>query len=87
MTGPRLIDATELPGFGLSVGLIFIQGAGYRVGASDPDGVRHMAPAAARRLARELSVGEHAEELKPAIEALNNAADKLDALEFPMGSA
>lgn len=87
MVDSRIIDATELPDFGLSIGLIFIQGAGFRVATSDPEGARHMAPAAARRLANDLASGEHATELKPAVDALNAAADKLDALANPVGRA
>lgn len=80
MTHPRLIDPVDLPAYGLAVGLMFVQGAGYRVATDDGTSLRHMAPAAARRLAKTLGDGEEGAALAPVCEALCDAADKVDGL-------
>lgn len=77
----RLIDPIVLEEFETAVGRVFVQGAGYRVGSLDLDGkVRHMAPAAARRLARELTESANGEALMPVIDALKVMADKVEGL-------
>lgn len=76
----RLIEPTILPGLDLAVGVVFVQGAGYRVGAVSIDGLRHMSAAAARRYARDLEATPHAEQLRPAIEAVRAVADEVDRI-------
>jgi hypothetical protein len=80
MSGHRLIDPVELPDYRLTVGLIFVQGVGYRVGTWDGYESRQMSPAAARRFARDLGSGEAGDALLPVISAINTAADKVDGL-------
>jgi hypothetical protein len=76
----NLIDAVELPEYRLTVGLVFVQGVGYRVGTWDGHEARQMSPSAARRFARELYATEVGDELQPVIRALKAASDKVDGL-------
>ena len=75
----RLLELVSLPEHDFFCGLLFIQGAGYRIGVVSDGQTHHMSAAAARRLAREYEdEPEVAEELAPVCEALRATADKLD---------
>jgi hypothetical protein len=74
---PTILNPTALPEHGITVGLVYVQGAGYRVCAEDSSA------AAARRFAKQLE-GQDAHVsafLKPVIEALEAAAASLDKTE------
>lgn len=72
---------THFPGHETSVGVVNVTGAGLRVATVVCGEVRHMAPAAARRLASDLEGGDHAEELRPVIDALRDRATEVEALQ------
>lgn len=85
-----LLEATTLPDHGLTVGIDRLPGAGLRVAAHEMDSGerRHMSPAAARRLARELDESEEGPALAPVAVALRHAAQRLEtALSEPLGPA
>lgn len=80
---PTILNPTALPEHGITVGLVYVQGAGYRVCAEDSAVQRHMSAAASRRFAEQLE-GQDAHVsafLKPVIEALEAAAASLDKTE------
>ncbi len=68
------VESVELSDHETTIGMIFVSGAGYRVGATSNGEVRHMSAAAALRLSRELGVGAHAGALAPVSAALKQAA-------------
>lgn len=69
-----------LPDHEMAVGVVNIAGAGPRVATISNGEVRHMPPAAARRLARALEEDAHAAELRPVIDALREKATEVEAL-------
>jgi len=77
---PKMIEPTVLEDHGMSVGLIFIQGTGFRVGAFDGRNQRHMSAMAARRLARTLDATSEAAELAPVILALEAKTARLETI-------
>lgn len=77
---PTILNPTALPDQGITVGLIYVRGTGYRVCAEDSTAQRHMSAAAARRFAKQLE-GQDAHVaafLRPVIEALQSVAASLD---------
>lgn len=76
----RLHDPIVLDDHEIAVGVVFVQGAGHRVGTVTPVGLNHMSAAQARRMGREL--GAHPS-LSAAVEALNTVADRLDEMNAP----
>jgi uncharacterized membrane-anchored protein len=81
-TSPRFFEALSYPEIGVTIGVRFVEGAGYRVIARSADGERHMSPAAARRLASELQSDDPAvqEILAKAAAGLCATADQLETL-------
>lgn len=81
---PRLIEPIVLRDYGIAVGGVEIEGTGLRVGTFSDNTVRHMSPAAARRLAKQLAADDEAPALGPVIEALNAVADRVEAVTHPL---
>lgn len=75
---PQLIEPTELPDVGMTVGFLHIPGAGFRVGTQSADGyLRHFSIASTRRLADELhQTGDP--ELTASVKLLREKAERLD---------
>jgi hypothetical protein len=84
---PRLIGANDMPDFGITVGVVEMAGAGPRVAVVSDGQMRHMAPAAALRLAREYEASTEAVALRPVVKALEGAADQALLLCRPEGDA
>lgn len=85
---PSLIDGmfsepVDLSDYRLVLGLQHRPGAGLRVCAWDGENVRHMSPAAARRLAKSLD----GEALKPVADALEALADRVGEIEASVAAA
>lgn len=80
-----LIEPVDYPDFETAIGLVFVQGAGLRIGMMSGGEIRQMSPARARRLAGEL---EDTPGLAPLLRTLREKADELDLLtSAPEGSA
>lgn len=76
-----LSEQIALPDCHLALGLLHIDGAGLRVCTWDGERLRHMSKAAALRFASELANGAFAEAWRPVIAALEDLAEKIDAIE------
>jgi hypothetical protein len=76
----KLSEQIALPDHRMALGLLHIEGAGVRVVVWDGELYRHMAQAAARRWARELSEGPFASAYAPVADGLNTLADRVDEI-------
>lgn len=75
----RFIDPVVLRDYGVTIGLIEIDGAGLRVAVWDGYVAKNMSAAAAKRLAGEYQTGDHSVPLKPVSDALMAMVDKIEA--------
>lgn len=80
-------ERADFPALHLSLGLMHLDGAGLRVVSWNGEGITHMSPAKARRMAKELRETRTAFELLPAIRGLEALANRADELLSGLASA
>ena len=81
--GAAISEGVAFPLHRLVLGLQHRDDSGLRVCAWDGQFLRHMSPAKARRLAKEMDEGDSGRALKPVTDALMRLADRCDELALP----